>query len=153
MKRRTLQVVAAILALAVMACSLSGGSADQESAPSAPESEGGAASESGQAEVPIYPGADQIAEETELPEEYKTNYEKASTQSYTVQADLEEVASFYKEEMPKYGWENIMHIPMGGTSYTSVWQQGNGENGATISIGEWEDGLIHIGIMTAEGLK
>jgi formylglycine-generating enzyme required for sulfatase activity len=105
------------------------------------------------ADIPVYPGADFVDEAEEIPAQYKNNYESVGFRAFKTEADLEVVHAFYLNEMPGYGWEKIMQMPMGSNSYISVWQQGNGQKGATISVGQRSDGLTHIGHIRAAGPK
>jgi hypothetical protein len=126
---------------------------DQEPAAPAAEAppEGEAApAGSGPADIPIYPGARLLGEITDIPDQFGTDYEAVGSWGYESEAGVEEAASFYLAEMPKYGWEKIMHIPMGTDSYLSVWQKGGGQLGATIGIGKQENGMTHIGITEAK---
>jgi predicted small secreted protein len=160
MKRRTLLAIVAVLALVTLACSLTGGAGEEVPEATQPpeatvppvQEEENATTGSTWAGIPIYPGANSIGETVDFPEEYKTNYEIAEGQSYETDAGVKEVASFYLAQMPKNGWEKIMHIPMGENSYMSVWNKGGGEMGTTIMITE-SDGKTHIGIIRAEGPK
>jgi formylglycine-generating enzyme required for sulfatase activity len=97
-------------------------------------------------EIPVYPGASEIVKEvTASFPPGSTDYELVGSRSYETDDEVEKVADFYLAEMPKKGWEKIVHIPM-GESYTSVWQKGDGKFGVTIGIGE-QEGKTYIAII------
>jgi sulfatase modifying factor 1 len=97
-------------------------------------------------DIPVYPGASEIMKEvTASFPPGSTDYELVGSRSYQTDDEIEKVADFYLAEMPKKGWEKIMHMSMGG-SYTSVWQKGDGKFGTTIGIGE-QEGKTYIAII------
>lgn len=97
-------------------------------------------------DIPVYPGASEIVKEVmaSFPPG-STDYELVGSRTYETDDEIEKVADFYLAEMPKKGWEKIMHMSMGG-SYTSVWQKGDGKFGTTIGIGE-QEGKTYIAII------
>ena len=100
-------------------------------------------------DIPVYPGASEIMKEvTASFPPGSTDYELVGSRSYETDDEIEKVADFYLAEMPKKGWEKIMHMQMGG-SYTSVWQKGNGKFGTTIGIGE-QNGKTYIAIVVGQ---
>jgi sulfatase modifying factor 1 len=97
-------------------------------------------------DIPVYPGAREIMEEiTPLFPSGSTDYEQVGIRNYETDDPKEKVADFYLAEMPKKGWEKIMHTPM-GESVVSVWHKGDGELGTTIGIGE-QEGKTYIAII------
>jgi sulfatase modifying factor 1 len=97
-------------------------------------------------DIPVYPGASEIMEALTLSfPAASTDYEQVGVRNYETDDPTEKVADFYLAEMPKKGWEKIMHMPM-GESVVSVWQKGDGKFGTTIGIGE-EEGKTYIAII------
>ena len=165
MKHKTLLAFLTILALVTLSCGLiddlagkEGPEATQPPAapsgeqPTSPPEQPASQEEPPSAgfswdDIPIYPGASQITEEVALPfPAESTDFELTEIRGYETDDPPEKVADFYLAEMPKKGWEKIVHMPM-GESYMSVWQKGNGKLGTTIAIGKREDGKTHIGII------
>ena len=101
-------------------------------------------------DIPVYPGASLLGEVVEVPDQYGADYELVGTWGYETEAGVDEVASFYLAEMPKFGWGKIMHMSMGPDNYISVWQKGDGQLGSTIAIGKRENDLTYIGIIGAK---
>ncbi|MGI6444049.1 MAG: hypothetical protein ACOX06_03565 [Candidatus Dojkabacteria bacterium] len=68
----------------------------------------------GMKDIPAYPGADFVFK-NEIDEESVSNFLSSGNSAYRLpaQTDIAEVYEFYKEELPKLGWESVLSVPVG----------------------------------------
>jgi hypothetical protein len=92
------------------------------------------------ADVPIYPGASQVQEEAfSFPEGAPEDLEGVEFRLYETDDPVKKVASFYRDVMPKNGWEEVMPMmPVSEEYAVGAWAKNNGETGAQIVILELE---------------
>jgi len=163
MKHRTLLAIVAIFALVTLSCSpcgLIGDLIGEESPeatepPAEPGDEGPEATRppaepgggpppprpgAAWADVPIYPGAQQVQEEAfSFPGGAPEEFEVAEFRLYETDDPVKKVASFYRDVMPKNGWEEVMPMmPVSEEYAVGAWEKNNGETRAQIVILESE---------------
>lgn len=130
------------------------GGEGEEKAASASSSEEGPALQSGKAgsfdDIPIYPGAKAASaavEATEGKEQMKGEH-----RAYETDDPVDEVADFYKKQMPENGWKKIIFQKYPEGSYMGTWMKGGKGTGAFINIFERRgDGKTHIAIVRVRG--
>ena len=98
-------------------------------------------------DMPIYPGADQIQEfSISMPMEDE-EYSEVEWRYYECDASVEDVVDFYKDEMPDYGWEEMMWMDMSEIAY-GMYMKNNEEDAAMVWIAA-EGGDTLVGLWRA----
>ena len=101
-------------------------------------------------DMPVYAGAEQIQELnwTMPPEE--GDWANVEWRYYTMNDDLNDVSQvsmFYKNEMPKNGWQSMGQVEAQDISY-SYYSKNNEKDGAFVWIG-YDEGKTVFGLMRA----
>ena len=143
---RKLMTLALVLVLALSCLSLiaCGGGEKKDEAPPAGFT---------WADIPIYSGASQIEKITTMhPGPEFKDFENSESRYYETSDGVKKVASFYKAEMLKRGWQDTM--TMESEEFCGiVWEKEDADVVAVLTIGEAEDGVTNIIIVRYEGKK
>lgn len=102
-------------------------------------------------DIPIYPGANE-AEEFSMSvggAEYG-DFERIEWRYYDVDAAVDDVASFYEDEMPDYDWDEVMTMNLGEMAW-NYWEKSGGDTGAYIGVAE-NDGDTILWMWRGQGL-
>jgi len=102
-------------------------------------------------DIPLYPGASDAEKfSMTIPGAETGEYERIEWRYYTTNDSVDDVISFYADEMPDNGWAEMATMSMGETSW-SFWSQNNEETGAFIGVMQ-DDGHTILWMWRGEGL-
>ena len=101
-------------------------------------------------DIPIYPGATIKMGATPPPVPgAAAAYENVEARLYETGDDKDKVCNFYKDEMPKAGWQKILYMPVDEGCITS-WLLSDDKTGATIVVAEQSDGKVLLSIVAGK---
>jgi hypothetical protein len=103
----------------------------------------GGASEREKIEISV-PGAQQVGE---------GEFERLEWRYYETQDEVKDVAAFYKEEMPKEGWQKLMWMDFPEEVSMGQYRKQQGEIVSMIQVAEDQEGTTLITIWRGEGKK
>ena len=99
------------------------------------------------ADMPVYPGANQIEEMTWTIPPAEGDYSTLEWRYYETRASVSEVAAFYKSQMPGKGWQEAMWMAVEEMQW-GYYSKNNEQDVAWVWIGS-EEGKTVISLMRA----
>jgi len=99
------------------------------------------------ADIPVYPGANQIQEMTWTIPSEEGEWTKMEWRYYETGASVSAVATFYKSQMPGKGWQETFWMEVEEMQW-GWYSKNNEQDGAIVSINS-EEGKTFIALMRA----